>query len=657
MRRAFFYGELVPTLPMSPLLLILVALAIAITQALAGGRQIALCLPGYALLAVAAVLSWWPRRRTPIPRAATECLVAALLFFAYVTIRAAFSPEQYLARTDLYTACAGMAVYLLVAFNLTSSRWRMALVGVILALAVANCAIGAVQFFKGQDFMPFPFLPRPSNGTRASGFYGYPNHLSGFLEMALMLGMGVVFWSRWPFWVKMLLGYVCVMLVFCIVTTSSRGGYISTFVGLLAFALLSLVLVGKLASRRLVAIFLVSLVLIGGVGWGVRKAMSKSYALESRAQSTLTVDVSRMRLWQAAWKQFRLSPVVGTGSGTYLYYGRQFRSPALQTDPVHAHNDYFELLAEYGILGIIAAVIFLETHLRRGWNSITRRLRGGDSFEGVGSNSLALSVGALSAAAACLTHCLLDFNLHMPANLLTAALIFGMLATPGEGSEAVSEEEEPGWSPYLRFALPLLGILIVVRIAPTAPAEYYAERTRTILTNWHRLVSPEPDIEMEALARRGLEWDPRNPDLYAALAEAQLAQGGLVTETQAQEKFYAQAIESYRKALEYAPGNVGYVLGLASALDSAERFAEAEPILARALELDPNSGVTHTVIANHLVVQGKLDEAAAQYELAARLGAWHGGQAGLLYIKEQKEKQKELQKGAPAPAASPEKPQ
>lgn len=206
MRRAFFYGELVPTLPMSPLLLILVALAIAITQALAGGRQIALCLPGYALLAVAAVLSWWPRRRTPIPRAATECLVAALLFFAYVTIRAAFSPEQYLARTDLYTACAGMAVYLLVAFNLTSSRWRMALVGVILALAVANCAIGAVQFFKGQDFMPFPFLPRPSNGTRASGFYGYPNHLSGFLEMALMLGMGVVFWSRWPFWVKMLLG-------------------------------------------------------------------------------------------------------------------------------------------------------------------------------------------------------------------------------------------------------------------------------------------------------------------------------------------------------------------------------------------------------------------------------------------------------------------
>src|SRR5262249_54104062 len=135
---------------MSPLLLILVVLAVATTQALAGGRQIALCMPGYALLALAAVLSWWPRRRTPIPRAATECLVAALLFCPYISVRAVLSPEEYLARRDLFTALAGITIYLLVALNLTSSRWRLTLVGAILALALINCGIGAVQFFKGQ---------------------------------------------------------------------------------------------------------------------------------------------------------------------------------------------------------------------------------------------------------------------------------------------------------------------------------------------------------------------------------------------------------------------------------------------------------------------------------------------------------------------------
>jgi hypothetical protein len=653
MRRAFFYGQFAPTLRMSPLLLILVALAIAVTQALAGGRQVALCLPAYVLLALAALLSWWPRRRTPIPRAATECLVAAVLFCAYVTIRATLSPEPYLARTDLYAALAGMAVYLLVALNLTSSRWRMGLVGILLALALANTAIGAIQFFKGNEFMPFPFLPRPSYGARASGFYGYPSHLSGFLEMVLMLGLSVAFWSRWPSWSKILVGYICVIVLLGIIITQSRGGYIAGTIGLLVFTLLSLVLVGKLASGRLVGMLIACLIVVCGVGWGVKQVMTKSASLQARAGETLQVDVSRMRLWQAAWKQFRLSPVVGTGSGTYLYYGRQFRNPALHTDPVHAHNDYFELLAEYGILGIITAVIFLETHLRRGWNSITRRLQDEGEIYGGGSNSLALTVGALSAAGACLTHCLLDFNLHMPANLLTAALVFGLLATPGEGPEMISEEEETGWPAFLRLVLPALGILIIVRIMPTAPAEYYAERTRSLLADWRRSASPEMNEQMEGLARRGLESDPHNPELYAAIAEGQLAQGDLATDPQLKAKFYEQTIEQYRKALEYAPGNVGYVLGLAGALDTAGRFAEADPLLERAIQLDPKSGVTHTVKANHLVSQGKWKEAAAEYQLGFQLGAWEAGKAGLDYIEKQLK-----EKGAGVPETPvPAKPQ
>src|SRR5205814_187984 len=123
-------------------------------------------------------------------------------------------------------------------------------------------------------------------------------------------------------------------------------------VGLLVFGLLSLVSIGRLAPGRVLVLTIAGLLLIGGAAWGVRQVMSKSFLVSSRAEKTLTVDVSRMQMWQAAWKQFRLQPAVGTGSGTYLYYGRQFRHPGLQTDPTHAHNDYLELLAEYGIVGI-----------------------------------------------------------------------------------------------------------------------------------------------------------------------------------------------------------------------------------------------------------------------------------------------------------------
>jgi len=71
-------------------------------------------------------------------------------------------------------------------------------------------------------------------------------------------------------------------------------------------------------------------------------------------------------MWLAAIDQFRKSPAIGTGAGTYLYYGRLFRRIQVQADPVHVHNDYLELLAEYGILGMIAMAVFLAAHTRRG---------------------------------------------------------------------------------------------------------------------------------------------------------------------------------------------------------------------------------------------------------------------------------------------------
>ena len=64
-----------------------------------------------------------------------------------------------------------------------------------------------------------------------------------------------------------------------------------------------------------------------------------------------------------------------------------------------------------------------------------------------------------------------------------------------------------------------MGILIAVFVFPTAPAEYYLRKTRVILADWHRTLSPELNQQMEELARRGLAWNPHNPELYAALQE------------------------------------------------------------------------------------------------------------------------------------------
>ena len=136
------------------------------------------------------------------------------------------------------------------------------------------------------------------------------------------------------------------------------------------------------------------------------------------------------QLWQAAWKQFQLAPLIGTGSGTYFYYGRLLREPSMQHDPEHVHSDYLELLAEYGLIGAAALLAVLALHLRAGWRDFVV-LRGA-ALWGTGvlpvtgvflSNAAAINIGALAALASFVANSVVDFNLHIPVNALLLAWV------------------------------------------------------------------------------------------------------------------------------------------------------------------------------------------------------------------------------------------
>jgi O-antigen ligase len=608
---------------MNVLLTVLVISALFATQILAGGRSLALCLPGYGLLALAAVLSSFSARRLSLPRGTAECLAAAAFFFIYITGRALFSPEEYLARKDLYLALGAAAMYLLVALNLTSSTWRGLVVASLLLLAGANCLIGAIQFTKGQNFMVFDFLQRSDYGSRASGFFGYPNHLALFLEVGLLMGLGVAFWSRWRPWVKILAGYFALVCLLGILLTGSRGGYIGAAVGLLAFGLLSFRLAGEFANTRAIGLLVAGCLMLGAVGWGVQHFLSKSSVLQARVEEKVGGSDFRLHVWKSAVRQFKLHPIVGTGSGTFLYYGRQFRDPLLREDPVHAHNEYLELLAEYGILGFAVALMLIDMHLRNGWKSFTSQIaRQSDSLS-ISGNSLALTVGAMSTVVACLAHSLVDFTLHMPANMLLAAFVLGLLANPGEtaGTTSAASQKSGGPLRYLQWALPALGLLIAVYALPKWPAEYFAERAGLLMDEGQYAESEEDAQTLADFARKGIAWDTRNPVLYSCLGSAQLALALLSTDPSVVNELSAASLAAYQKANELAPNDVFGVLATALALDNLARFSESEPLFERALKLDPNSAHVRYAYARHLQKRGELAEAEVQYQQSIKLGA------------------------------------
>src|SRR5437588_6091574 len=190
-------------------------------------------------------------------------------------------------------------------------------------------------------------------------------------------------------------------------------------------------------------------------------------------------------MWHAALEQWKLRPFFGTGSGTFLFYGRMFRTDRMQQDPTYVHNDYLHLLAEYGAVGMLLFLLFLGAHLRYGWKNF-RRLgpRRAALSSRLLSNSLALNLGALSAVAAYIVHSVVDFNLHIPANALLLAFVFGILANAGiqREKELATVRMPTGW---WRLLLPVIGIVLAIQSVRLLPGEYFAERARAAQQDNH----------------------------------------------------------------------------------------------------------------------------------------------------------------------------
>ena len=570
----------------------LLAAAFATIQILIGGTRLLFSLPAYGLLALLGLLTLISIHRAK-PEPSQLCLISVAAFFGYVLARAYFSPVDYIARSDIYSALGGLVVYFFVACIFTDPKRRMLIVAFLLTLALVQVFIGAIQFRDGRNFMLISFLQRVDYGRRASGFYVCPNHLAGLLEVLGVFGLSIVCWSRWPTWLKLLIGYATCICYAGVVLTASRGGYLSTVASLSVFALLSLALLRRASSSLFWRVGGPAVVAAALLALSVVFFVKKSDYLTDRARSVFETTNLRVDMWKAAIEQWKLRPVVGTGSGTYLYYGREFRTDRVQPDPIWTHNDYLQLLAEYGLLGGGLFGIFLGVHLRNGWKNLSRlgfkRLAVSSRLL---SNGMALQVGAIAAISAYIVHSVLDFNLHIAANVLLLAFVFGIVANPGtprEGESASIGTATMAW----RLCLPVIGVILAIQCIRLLPGEYFTERARTLLRD-------NRPISAIFFAQRALKYERNNPNLYQYLGSARIEQAQRMSEPAARNSFYVAALEPFERASTLAPRDKTFVQARGYIYDALGRFEEAEWMYGRALALDPRSTSTRRLYEMHL---------------------------------------------------------
>ena len=582
--------------------LFLFVVAIVVMQVLVGGAGLVFGLPADLLLGVASIALLFVRRPDSGNASRIWMGAAAVLLGGYVIGRCFFSPVEYLARWDVLLALAALLGYFMTCRYFVHSRDRLIVVSVLATLALVHVVIGVIQFKQGDNFMLVPWIIRSEWEWRASGFYIYPNHLAGLLEMVCFLTLGICCWGRVQNWVRILGGYCSLMCIVGIALTGSRGGYLSVLFGLVVFCGFSLWVIRRVRPDRQGVVTLVTVVGTALLVGGALFFMVKSASIAERVNTVYEPNNVRLTMWKSALQQWKLSPLTGTGAGTFVYYGREFRDRANQRDPVFVHNDYLHLLAEYGVIGAVLGVGFLGMHVFSGCRGLKRVVNEKLKAEWqTSSNELALTLGALSGVAALLLHSVVDFNFHLPANALVGAILFAILATPSVDQKASGEKafRPLAWMPGVA---PVLGVGMLILGVPLMAGEYYCELAR-------RALRDRRYEEARALAERAVGYERKNPNLYFYLGEARHFLTKDMEDPVARAALFEQAVEAYQEGLKLFPRDTRLLLMLGRTLDLAGRFAEAEEVFQRAIAGDPNFGNVYAYYGLHFKLQRRFSEA------------------------------------------------
>lgn len=384
--------------------------------------------------------SWNVRERGVIAPIVAMTLFVFLQSLTLANSDGVISADPFETRlTFLKLLAFGINVALLLRYMSTPRRLR-SLIHVIIGVAVASAVFGIARQALQHNEAGFilPYLRRDSG----FGQFVNKNHFAFLMEMAIGLTTGFVLGGAVK--ARHLLLYLSAVALMWIglVLTNSRGGLFS-MMGQIAFLIAMFVWQRSRRSSQpepakhrtlrlfapvaalsvcLLAAVAVSAVWVGGDVMVTRLASLpgeiKTDAGEPHA------GVRRREVWSATWQLIKAHPLMGSGFGAYGVAITKFHDGSGKWTPEAAHNDYLELLASGGLIGVGLLVWFGFSFIKRARHQLL-------SAEPL---RRAACLGALTGIFGVMAHNVVDFGLHVTANaVIFIALV--VIATRDSGEK------------------------------------------------------------------------------------------------------------------------------------------------------------------------------------------------------------------------------
>jgi O-antigen ligase len=364
-------------------------------------------------------------------------------------IQSTISFDPYSSRGSFFKLLA-LTLFGLLLLRYTSTEGRLrALVFTVIGVGILSAFFGILRQTTQRTagfFLPFLF---PDYGY---GQFINRNHFAYLMEMTLGLTLGLMLGLVIGRGVKRdkALIYLALSLPLwgALVLSNSRGGILSMLAQVLFLALLFTHisarakdnkrekgdgnLLAKITRaailRPLLIIGLITMVFLGALWMGGEQLTSRLETVSSEVSGEAQAGIygtGRAEIWRTTWKMVKEHPLLGVGINGYWTAVTQYHNASGVATPQQAHNDYLELLASGGVIGVALAAwfIFLLIKVAR------RSLRAHDTFRR--GAALGASAGLFGVA----VHSTVDFGLHVTINaLVLMALVVIAVISGGAGN-------------------------------------------------------------------------------------------------------------------------------------------------------------------------------------------------------------------------------
>ncbi len=308
-----------------------------------------------------------------------------------------------------------------------ASRLRK-VVAVITLFGFAYAFFAILQSFLSPDRIYGIYGSRFANPF---GSFVNRHNFAAYIEMTMCLPLGMLFASAVKRDKRLLYITATSLMGIALLLSGSRGG----FVALLAGVMLMVLLTTEKGSRRSLALRVGAAILLVVAVVGGAIFVGGESSLTRFAETAVSADIStnRMHIWGVTLKVIAGHLPFGAGFGAFGAAYTPFDNLSGLERVEQAHNDYLQVLADGGIVGLLIGLAFLywffRTSLRNAKTSNTYR-RG-------------VAIGAFAGCFAILVHSLFDFVLHTTAISVLFLTLIALIVASGYKYDDDIEDADP----------------------------------------------------------------------------------------------------------------------------------------------------------------------------------------------------------------------